>query len=225
MQTMRQKKRKYTASIGGVFVLLAVIGVMTVVVISLQLTNRVLDNSREKKMFEDIIRPVMMFDPAPFESPADIEMNRLLLYSMWSTLTSERAQNYKYNESQELVIPASDLNVAANTLFGPDVVLEHKTFGDYETQYIYDSDMYRVRVTAQLYVYSPEVRSVVKDGDYYRLDVYYIPPGNAWNLTLTGETLSPFMEKHMHYYMLKEKNSYQLVKMQMPEQEPVPEEE
>ncbi|GHU80362.1 hypothetical protein FACS1894191_5530 [Clostridia bacterium] len=218
MRTVKHRKHRHASSIGGVFVLLAVIGVVTVIVLSLQLTYRVLDNSREKTMFEDIVRPVMMFDPVPFESAAEIEMKRMLLYSMWATLTSERAKNYTYSDSQMLMIPASDLDVAAATLFGAEVVLEHQTFGDFETPYVYDAEknMYNVRVATQLYVYSPEVRDVVKDGEFYRLDVYYVPPGNAWNMTFAGERVSPFIEKHMYYFMLKAKDSYQLVKVQYP---------
>lgn len=217
----KQRKHKYAASIGGVFILLALIGVITVIVASLNLTGRVLDNSRQLTMFEDIVRPVMMFDPMPFETPNDIEMNNLLLYSMWTMLTSERAANYTYSDTQELMVPASDLDYAAATLFGSEVKLVHQTFGDYETPYIYDpqKNMYNVRVTSQLYVYSPDVREVVKEGELYRLDVYYVPPGNAWTMTFAGDRVTPFMEKHMYYYMAKGKDTYQLVKMQNPPDE------
>lgn len=218
MQTRKRRKHKYAASIGGVFILLAAIGVITVVVLSLRLTVTVLDNSQEKTRFEDIVRPVMMFDPVPFESPKDIEMSRLLLYSMWATLKSERAKNYTYNDSQELMIPASDLDVAATTLFAGELTLEHHTFTDYETTYIYDTDkkIYNVRISSQLYVPSPEVRDIVKEGDYYRLDVYYIPPGNAWSTTFAGDRVSNFVDKHMYYYMVKSKDSYQIAKLQEP---------
>ncbi|MDR2932822.1 MAG: hypothetical protein LBV27_06905 [Oscillospiraceae bacterium] len=223
MQQKKQRKHRYAASIGGAFVVLALIGVITVIVASLQLTGRVLDNTNEKVMFEDIIRPVLMFDPVPFESPQDVDMNSLLLYAMWGTLTSERAKNYTYSDTQELMIPASDLDVAAARLFGSELKLEHQTFSDYETTYVYNAEthIYGVRVTTQLYVYTPDVREIVKEGEYYRLDVYYNPPGNAWNMTFAGDRSTGTIEKHMYYYMLKNKDSYQLVKIQDVPNEPI----
>ncbi|MDL2233338.1 hypothetical protein LJC63_07135 [Ruminococcaceae bacterium OttesenSCG-928-L11] len=218
MQVRKTRKHRYAAPVGGVFVLLAVIGVVTVILSSLNLTSKVLDNSTEKERFEEIILPVMMFDPVPFEKPSDIEMTNLLQYSMWATLTSERARNYTYSDTQELMVPASDLDVAAATLFGSDIKLEHQRFGDYDSSYAYDSEkkMYYVRIAVSFYTFMPEVREITKEGDLYCLDVYYIPPNNALNLTKLSEKLSPFSEKHMHYYMQKTKDTYQLVKVQDP---------
>lgn len=215
----KRRKRRHAAPIGGIFVVLALIGIIAVIISSLRLTERVLDNSGEKAMLEDVIRPVVMFNPVPFESPEGIEMTNLLLYSMWATLTSERAKNYTYNENQELLVPASDLDVACASLFGSGIQLEHQTFGDYyEAPYVYDAgkNIYMVRVATQLYVYSPEVREITREGEYYRLDVYYRPPANAWNTTFAGESASPFAEKHMYYYMLKNKNNWQIARVQDP---------
>ena len=220
MQIKRTRKRRYAVSIGGAFLLLTAVGIITIILVSLNMTVRVLDNSTEKDQFAQFVQPVVMFDPAPFEKPQDIPMNSLLLYSMWATLMNERARDYTYNENQELMIPASDLDVAAATLFGNDIVLEHRTFGDYDydSAYIYDksTNTYGVRISVHLYVNTPEVREIVKDGDYYRLDVYYVPPSNAWNLTVPGQTHSPFLEKHMYYYLTRTRNTYHLAKVQDP---------
>lgn len=211
----RNRKHRYAASVGGVFVLLTVVGIITVIVASLQLTAKVLDNSGEKERFSRIIQPVIMFDPVPFESPEDIPMQNLLLYSMWTALTSDRAANYTFGESQELVVPASDLDVAAATLFGNEIVLEHASFSDYDNAYTYDKETksYTIRISAQFYVYTPDVREITKEGDLYCLDVYYVPPGNAWNMSPAGDKMSPFVEKHMLYYMRRGGDSYQLVKV------------
>jgi hypothetical protein len=217
-QKRRNRRNRAAAPIGGVFVLLAVIGVATVIIASLRLTATVLDNSSEKERFGKIIQPVIMFDPVPFESPADIPMQNLLLYSMWTALTSERARNYTYGETQELMVPASDLDVAATTLFGSGITLEHRSFSDYDNAYTYDkeSKIYAIHVSAQFYVYTPDVREITKEGDLYCLDVYYVPPGNAWNLSPAGDKMSPLTEKHMLYYMSKDGDTYHLVKIQDP---------
>ncbi|MCL2055953.1 MAG: hypothetical protein FWH02_01885 [Oscillospiraceae bacterium] len=220
MQTRRRRKRRYAASIGGAFILLAVTGVITVIVVSLRLTGMLLDNTREKERFARIIQPVVMFDPVPFESPADIPPENLLLYSMWTALTDERlARNYtSYNEQQELLIPATDLNFAAAMLFGADITPEHRSFRDYDNTYTYypDTRMYGIRVSPHMYVYTPDIVEITRSGDLYRLEVAYIPPGSAWNLSPAGHRVTPFGEKYMMYYMAREGSSYRLVGVQDP---------
>ena len=215
MQIKRHKRRRLAAPIGTLFVVLAAIGVITLIVSSIRLTTRVLDNSKEKVTFANIIRPVVMFNPAPFEKASDIDPISLLQYSMWSALMSEKRDAYGYGSSTELVVPASDLDVACARLFGPDVALVHQSFGDYDTTYYYDEPkgVYNVLPSAQLYVYTPEVVNIVRDGEFYNLTVDYIPPGDAWKTTFDGEKKQPVAEKQMIYVMKKSKDSYQLVKV------------
>lgn len=216
MQPIKKHRSKYAAPIGGIFVILAVIGIITVIITSIGLTRTALDNSKEKERFEHLIRPVLMFDPVPFESPTQVEMSKLLLYSMWGTLSSERAVNYAYNENQELVIPASDLEVSAANLFGSEIKLEHQTFSDYESSYIYngENNSYNVRISAQLYVYSPVVRDITKEGDLFKLEVYYMPPSDAWSTVFAGGAHSPFVDKTMYYYLSKTSGNYHIAKVE-----------
>jgi hypothetical protein len=185
--------------------LLAAIGVVTVIVLSIRLTTRMLDNTAQKEMFARMITPVVMFDPVPFESAENIQNSDLLLYSMWSALMSENRRYYTFNQNQELQIPAPDLDAAVRTLFGGVVRLEHRTFEDFETTYTYDAgrELYTVPVTAELYVYTPRVTDIVRRGDYYELTVEYIPPGSAWTVSFTGITQEPEPDKTMIYVMAR----------------------
>lgn len=210
-QTNNYGKRRYAAPIGGIFLALAVIGVITVIVSSIRLTSSFLDNDHEKQMFADIIRPVVMFNPAPFENPEDIEMLELLRYSMWGTLTGDNRSKYEFDDNVELTVPASDLDSAAGRLFGPDIKLVHQSFGDFEVKYSYDEtdEVYNVPVAAQLLVYSPEVEEITKDGDYYNLLVAYYPPESAWTQR-TGRV----PDKRMIYVMEKNDDIYRIAKVQ-----------
>ena len=201
----RRRKYRSAAPLGGALLLLAAIGVITVIVLSIQLTSRMLDNTGQKDMFARLITPVVMFDPVPFETAENIMPNDLLLYSMWSALTSENRRYYTFNENQELQIPAPDLDAAARTLFGGVVRLEHRTFGDFETTYTFDAarDLYTVPVTAELYVYTPRVTEITQNGDYYELMVDYIPPGSAWTASFGGGTQEPQPDKTLIYVMAR----------------------
>ena len=58
--------------IGGFFVPLAVIGLITVITFGVRATENLIDNSKQKKEFENIILPVLMFDPVPFDDPNEM---------------------------------------------------------------------------------------------------------------------------------------------------------
>lgn len=216
MQVKRRRKHRYAVHIGGLFLALALLGVGTIVYMSMRLTSAVLDNSQEKLMFENMIRPVVMFNPPPFEKAEDIEMPSLLLYSMWATLMGEKRDTYQYGENGELIVPASDLDVAAAKLFGPDVKLVHQRFGELDTTYYYDEEMavYNVPVVVQLYVYTPSVEEVTKNGDYLELNVGYIPSGISWKTDYSGGKGEPAPEKHMIYVVQRYKDNYIIVKVQ-----------
>lgn len=214
-QLKSRRRRRIAAPIGGAFVVLAAIGVVTVIVSSIRLTLGFLDNNREKQRFENIIRPVVMFNPVPFESPDTISPEDLLRYSMWAALTGEKRGSYEYDDNTELIVPATDLDVAAARLFGSGVALVHQSFGDYETSYYYDEaeGVYSVPVQAQLYVYSPRVIEITKEGEFYNLYVGYIPPADAWTSDYTGKSGEPAPDKYMIYVMRKEGNAYQIAKV------------
>ena len=222
MQTNRRnRKYRYAVPIGGLFVAFAVLGVVAVIVFSFRLTNTVLDNSAEKKRFEDIIRPVVMFNPTPFENPADIAPESLLQYCMWATLLGEKRDTYHYSETGELIIPASDLNVSAARMFGDEITLEHKSFGDYETYYYYDEEnaVYNVPLAVLASVYTPSVESIDKDGEFYKLTVGFVPSGVSWKTDFSGTREQPAFEKSMIFMMKKSKDSYTIAKVQdIPEQ-------
>jgi hypothetical protein len=209
----RRRKHRYAVPISGIFVVLAIMGIIAVIWGSMNLTMRVLDNSSEKAQLEDFIRPIVMYNPTPFETPADIPADQLLLYSMWGTLTDEKAKSYVYSDTQELMVPASDLNVAAFSLFGDSITLEHQTFGDILTRYTYDEDtgIYYVPTHAELYVYSPEVQTIEREGELYRLTVGYLPPGNAWTTDFAGNRQSAAAEKVMYYYLSRQRDGYHIV--------------
>lgn len=218
MQSKNRRKRKYAAPIGGIFILFAALGVITVVYLSFKLTGAVLDNTNEKLMFENIVRPVVMFNPTPFEAPTDIENDDLLNFSMWSALLGENKDKYTFGETQELIVPASDLNVAAAKLFGPDVSLEHHSFDYFEMSYYYDeaNSVYNVPVSVVFNVYTPSVETITKNGGFFELSVGFLPSGVSWQTDFSGGQGKPLPEKYMNFIMQKTKDGYCIVKVQDP---------
>jgi hypothetical protein len=120
------------------------------------------------------------------------------------------------DNTTSLVVPATDLDVAAARLFGPEVVLEHRTFGDFTSGYAYDEEenVYTVPTDSSLYVFSPLVYEITKEGEFFNLLVGYIPPSNAWTTDFGDTEGEPEPEKYMIYVMRQTDDTYQIAKVQ-----------
>ena len=181
--TARSRRRRGAAPIGGLFILLAVIGLVTVLFLCVKLTIKTIDNTAHKEAFEEQILPVLIFDPVPFENPTDLDNLVLLRSALWSVLLGDKRGSFQYDATNSIRVPASDVDVAAAKLFGPDVKLEHTSFGNYELSYTYDEDanMYVVPVAGLSGVYTPRVEKITKkSSDVLELTVGYIPPDTVW---------------------------------------------
>ncbi len=213
---MKEKKyvvrrhHRYAAPIGALFLILALIGAVTVIIGSINLTGKILDNRREYEKFERIITPAIIFDPISFDDVSQADPVFLLESSMWSVLLQKDPSKFSYDENGLLVLPASDIDVAAKNLYGDSVSLQHHSFGDYEVTYVYDEELkvYKVPVMGQTGLYTPSVDKVVKNGDIYQLRVGYVPPSNLWTMSLNGEKVEPQPVKYMMYEMKKTKDTY-----------------
>ena len=180
----KTRKRKYSAAvpIGGFFVLLAVIGLITVIVFGVRATENLIDNSKQKKEFENIILPVLMFDPVPFEDPNEMGDLALLRSSIWSAIIDNN-EKYVIGDGNMVSVPKSDVDVACNKLFGSSVTLKHQSFEDYLSIYSFDEETqtYYVPVDATV-LYTPQVEEITRNGDVFELTVGYLAPDNQWNI-------------------------------------------
>ena len=212
---LARRSHRHFAPLGFAMMILALIGLIWVIFFCVDLTSKLLDNTREKTKFERILYPVVMFDPGAFDSPSQLDAVTQLQIAMWTTLLDpENDGKYSYNDSNLLVVPASDLDVAAKKLFGDTIQLEHQTMTpDYTLTYVYDAESasYMIPVMGQMPAYTPKVEKITKKGDTYLLTVGYVPPTTLWNIDLDGKRTEPTPDKYMQYEMKKVKGGYQLV--------------
>lgn len=221
----KARKRKYSAAvpIGGFFVLLAAIGLITVIVFGVRATENLIDNSKQKEEFENIILPVLMFDPVPFEDPNEMGDLALLRSSIWSAIIDNN-EKYVIGDGNMVSVPKSDVDVACNKLFGSSVTLKHQSFEDYLSIYSFDEETqtYYVPVDATV-LYTPQVEEITRNGDVFELTVGYLAPDNQWMQSIRGETSEPVPSKYMIYEMKKVEGNYQLVGIKDPPDGAVPE--
>ncbi len=200
----KRRRHKYAATVGTVLIALAVLGTISLCSILINLGARVLDNTRQKESFEWKVYPLLMLDPAVFEDPNQLDKEVILKSALWATLLENRTK-YEYDENGMLLVPASDLEVAAKSLYGSKVSLEHKTFSEgYDFFYLYDEETnrYSVPIMGQTASYVPKVIEIKKDGDIYTLIVGYVAPTTLWNVSEDGSSES-VPDKYLYYDLQK----------------------
>jgi outer membrane biosynthesis protein TonB len=228
-QTGRKKKadkrrRKHSAAVplGGFFILLALIGLITVVIFGVRTTESLIDNSKKKTEFGNFILPVLMFDPVPFEDPNEMGDLALLRSSIWAAII-ENNERYAIGDGNMVSVPQSDVDVACAKLFGDGVTLIHQSFEDYLSIYSYNEEnkTYYVPVDATI-LYTPQVEEIDRSGSTFELTVGYIAPDSQWMQTVKGEKSEPTPSKYMIYVLEQEDGEYHLTGIKDPPDGAVP---
>ena len=219
----KRGKHRYAAPVGGAYILLALIGVIAVIYGAVQLYGKLTDNSKLLRQIERQIQPVMMFDPVPFDNIQDVDNKVLVKTSIWSCMYSDKRGSYTYDDNGMILIPVSDVEVAAVKLYGPEVKLTHTSLDEDGISYTYDAEnnVYRVPMMAQGGYYTPMVVDMQKNGDVYEVTVGYVAPGASWTTTEDGDSYTPTPDKYMIYRMKKEDGEYYIVGIKDPGEAPV----
>ncbi|WMJ83588.1 hypothetical protein ACS3UN_11020 [Oscillospiraceae bacterium LTW-04] len=205
------QRRRIATIIGGAFVAFAAVGLFSAMLWGADVIGGLFDNSAKRARYESFISPVVMMDPVPFSRVENVEQNLLLQSSLWAALMGENRGAYTYDENGLLLVPSSDVDVAATKLFGPNVVLTHQSFEDYDASYLFDPEISAYRVPSiNKVAYSPAITDIDKKGDTISLTVGYVAPGNIWSTDpQTGEDSDqPTPEKYMLYTLTKWDQGY-----------------
>lgn len=203
--------RRLATIIGGVFVAFAAVGLISVLLWGADVVGGLFDNSAKRARYESFISPVVMMDPVPFSRVENVEQNLLLQSSLWAALMGENRGAYAYDDNGLLLVPSSDVNVAATKLFGPNVVLTHQSFDDNDASYLFDPEISAYRVPSiNKVAYSPAITNIAKKGDTITLTVGYVAPGNIWSTDpqTDKDSNQPAPEKTLLYTLTKWDQGY-----------------
>ncbi len=206
------KKQNKVALLGAVLLTFAIIGLITLVVVAINFGTGLFSNEGQKDMFEDLVAPLVMVDPAPFDS-ADLAGDGILVRSAINkTIIEENTDKYADKvRLGYLTIPTTDIEKYGAQLYGPDISLEFETFGDYVNMYEYDSDLgaYHVPTAGQL-TYTPSVENIsYLENDIAEVTVGYI--SRTWLGDVEGNKYEPEPEKYMIYITQKLDDSYHII--------------
>ena len=197
------KKNKLAFPLGIIASILAVIGLITVIKFSTDSIKNLTDNTADKKKYAEMLTPVVMFDPDPFDDLTQADVSQLLNSAVWALLMSEDgADKYPYSEGENfgIVVPQADIEKFFVSLFGTeiDIASMHSSIDMSEYDITYDAALksYILPITGVESAYTPKVYDIDKQGSSLVLTVGYI--GNkAWVQIDDGEYSAPEPDKYM----------------------------
>ncbi len=197
------KKNKLAFPVGIIAAILAVIGLITVIRFSADTVRNLADNTADKKEYEKMLTPVVMFDPDPFDDLTQADVSQLLNSAVWALLMSdEGTDKYNYSEGENfgIVVPQADIEKYFISLFGTeiDIASMHSSIDMSEYDITYDAALksYILPITGIESAYTPKVYDIEKQGGSLVLSVGYI--GNkAWVQIADGEYAAPEPDKFM----------------------------
>ena len=197
-------RRRIALPLALVSYALMLVGLIAAVTWGAGIVKNLLSHTAEKEKYEQFISPIVMTDPIPFEDITEADNDFILEASLWAALTGSNRENYTYDDMGLLLVPASDVSVAATRLFGPTVTVEHQSFEDVDGTYLYDPEIAAYRVPSiTKSAYSPSVTEITKNGDETLLTVGYVAPGNFWSTQQQTSSGDPTPEKYMVYRICK----------------------
>lgn len=200
----KKKKNKNAAFVVGVIALiLAVIGAFSVIRFTINSVKDLTDKTQEKKEYESMLTPVVMFDPDPFDDLTQADVSQLLNSAVWALLMSEDgADKYPYSEGEKvgIIVPQADIEKYFVSLFGTEIDLASMHSGidmsEYDITYDAALKSYILPITGVESAYTPKVYEIKKQGSSVILSVGYIG-SKAWVQVADGEYAAPEPDKYM----------------------------
>ena len=205
------RKNRHAAPVGFIFIALCLIGVFTVFRWCFNATKYLADNTAQKTKYEEMLLPVVMFDPANFTDPKTCDNDFLLQTSLWACMLGENRDDYEFDEFNRLIIPSTDVEAQAVRLYGTGIKLEHMTMGDLESSYYFDesTSTYHVPIIAMSGFATPRVEKIDREGDKLLVTVGYVPPTTVLSINYSSEgTKEEIPSKFMLYELHKNNDDF-----------------
>lgn len=208
----KRTRRRISAFIGGVVILFVVMVVVSVLSTVITGFSNIGSTNEKKVEYSEFITPVVLNDPAPFESIDKAENQMLLESAIWRVLGEMSATEdyeYTYDATRKIVVPADDVAEAGRELFGNEVQLDMNVLSESDGSaiYYYDSIDNSFHIsTGGVLGPAPVITKIAQKSDYISLIVGYV---NQDEMTLTSSDDDIECYKYMEYVLaLQPDNSY-----------------
>lgn len=185
----RRGIHRFAALIGFVMLLLAVVGVVSIVRDTVSLVQYMTDDTALRTELYDYVEPMLM--QTPVENFTDINKTKqdaVLLGTFWRIAQDENirilvegveAAVYELDDLGRMIVPMETVLRTWHSLFGQDAQFPYRTVGDPGTLFAYEYDeenaVYHIPAASDNIVYTSVVDSLTKKDGLYHLRVGIVP--------------------------------------------------
>ena len=211
----RIHRRRRRQALGLVMAVLLVIGIFTVLGAGYRLLAGLFDNTKQMEEYQDKLEGLVLFDPLPFDGVENIDDLTLREAAVWGCIysiqeTQGNFDNYAHDpDTEQLLLPAVDVDAYLARLVGPSFQLTHKSFemDDMTVEFDENSQCYKIPVTGVVGYYRAQVTKMFKEGGKLHVTVGYIPINSEGDLI---STQSDTPTKYMDYLFERTSGSWYL---------------
>lgn len=213
-EQIRNSRRLARQILGAVSLLLALIGLFTVLGWVVSALRSALDDSGRRASYADLLYGMVMLDPLPFDDVNAVDPGVFKQAAIWGTVyeiqkNGESLDQYERDpDTGSAMIPKLEIDTYISNLLGPDYQITDGSFSTDEFVYQYNEEKqcYLVPVTSSVAQYTPEVEKITTSGGKMYVTVGYIPTTSnsaSGELALTAPT-DPV--KYMDYVFTRGEN-------------------
>ena len=217
---MAKKKSKLAFPLGMLIIIFSIVGIVATVKAGVTLFKDLTDNSAQKEEYEEFLRPVVMYDPDPFDDVRSADITQLVNAAIWSLITqsnSSEAFSYSTGDNVGILIPVEQVTSEFERLFGKeiDIASQYDSIDMSSHDITYDSAQggFIIPITSLEVAYTPEVYELEKKANSIILSVGYIG-SKAWAEINGDEYASPQPDKFMKITLRQGDKGYYIASLQ-----------
>ena len=211
---IRNNRRLARQVVGSVALLLALIGLFTVLGWIVGLVRSALDDSGLRKAYRDRLYGKVMLDPVAFDDVNSVDPGVFKQAAIWGTVYQVQNSGGSLDQYERdpdtgsAMIPALEVDTYIANLLGPEYKVPEGTFSTEEFVYQYDEEKqaYLVPVTSSVAQYTPTVEKISRRDGKRIVTVGYVPTATnnaTGELSLTAPTEPT---KYMDYVFTRGEN-------------------
>lgn len=214
VQQKKEKKKKAPFIAGILVIVLAIVGVVSIVEKFVGVVNTQSEVDAEYAEYADFLTWVVGVDPDPFSDITKANKESLRNIAICDLL-SDSVKTGEYEVSEKgLSVPAAAVEEHYVAMFGSENPLVHGTVVGYGYQFDYDQNkaVYYVPLSGATPPFAVRIESVDKSGDVIQLRVGYVGTGNV-EIKPDGSIGASDPDKYADITLQKTGSGYNLISL------------